>query len=211
MTEISRANDRSDFDGNTILLECGDNEYVYISGFEISKFKTDDKIIDYMSLTGKILCPYVILVGEKYTYFISNPYKFIENDKIEKETLLNGTNNNLDPFLYHLGKCGVDSFKKLEYSQIHSCWPHDDKEDENVDLIVEDEDEVLVEEDEDLIETNYCNGTIEVVRTFNQKCVFCYERDSVYEFPHRGHQCICEQCYENKGDIGTLKEVVCRT
>ena len=38
MTEFSGAGDSSDFDGNTILLECGDNEYVYISGFENSKF-----------------------------------------------------------------------------------------------------------------------------------------------------------------------------
>ena len=30
MTEPSGADDSSDFDGNTILLECGDNEYVKI-------------------------------------------------------------------------------------------------------------------------------------------------------------------------------------
>ena len=29
-------------DGNTFLLECQDNEYVYISGCEIFKFKSDD-------------------------------------------------------------------------------------------------------------------------------------------------------------------------
>ena len=46
MTEFSGANDSSDFDGNTILVEFADNEYVYTSGFEISKFKTDDKIIE---------------------------------------------------------------------------------------------------------------------------------------------------------------------
>ena len=41
MTEFSRADDSSDFDGNTILPECEDNECVYISGSEISKFKND--------------------------------------------------------------------------------------------------------------------------------------------------------------------------
>ena len=39
MTEFSGANDSSDFDGNTILLECGDNEYLYIPGLEVFKFK----------------------------------------------------------------------------------------------------------------------------------------------------------------------------
>ena len=121
------------------------------------------------------------------------------------------TNKNLDPFLYHLGKCGVDSSKKLERSQIHSCWPHDDEEDENVDLVVEDEDDVLVDEDEDLIEASYCNGNNEVVKIFNQKCVKCYERDGNYAFRQCGHQCICEACYRNKGDIDIIKCVACRT
>ena len=110
LTDFSGANEKSDFDGNTILLECGDNDYVYFSGLEISKLKIDDKILDFISLLGNNMCPHPFTVGEKYTYFISNHYKFIENDKIEEGTLLNGKNNNLDPFLYHLGKC-VDSFK----------------------------------------------------------------------------------------------------
>ena len=110
MTEFSGANYSSDFDGITVLLECRDNEYVYISGFQISKIlKTDDRIIVDISLMGINMCLYAIMVGEKYTCFLSNLYKFIENDKIEKGILLNATNNNLDTFLYHLGKCGVVS------------------------------------------------------------------------------------------------------
>ena len=50
-----------------------------------------------------------------------------------------------------------------------------------------------------------------MVKIFNQKCVICYERDSVYAFRLCGHQCLCEQCYENKGDIDILKCVLCRT
>ena len=146
-TEVSGANDSSDFDGKTTLLECGDNEYVSISGLEISKFKTEDKIIDYISLVGNIMCPYAVMLGEKYTYFIAHHYNFIENNEIEEGTFLNATNKNLDPFLYHLRKWGVDSFLKLERSQFHSYWPHDDEEDENE----EDENVYLVEEIENLI------------------------------------------------------------
>ena len=43
MTQISGANDSSGFDGNTLLLECENNDYVYISGLEIFIFKTEDK------------------------------------------------------------------------------------------------------------------------------------------------------------------------
>ena len=144
-------------------------------------------------------------MGEKYTYFLYHRYKFIENDKIEEGTLLNATNGSSDPFDYHLEKCGIDSFKKLERSLIHSFWPDHGEDDD--DLVEEDE----IERNEDLIETQYFNGTNEVVKIFNQKCVICYERDSVFAFRQCGHQCICEQCYQSKGDIDILKCVVCRT
>ena len=49
MTEFSGARDKNVFGGSTLLLECEDNEYLYISGLEISKFKTEDKIIDHIS------------------------------------------------------------------------------------------------------------------------------------------------------------------
>ena len=113
MTEFSVAADNgSRFDGNTLLLECEDNEYVYISGLEITKFKIDDKIIDFISLMGNNMIPHAIMIGERYTYFLYHRYKFIENDKIEEGSLLNATNISLDPYEYHLEKCGIDSFKK---------------------------------------------------------------------------------------------------
>ena len=66
-------------------------------------------------------------------------------------------------------------------------------------------------EDEILIEPSYTNRNNEVVKIFIQKCVICFERDSVYAFRQCGHQCICDQCYENKGDIDILTWIVCRT
>ena len=205
MTEFSgAANNSSKFDGNTLLQECEDNGYVYISGLEITKFKIDDKIIDYISLVGSNMIPYAIMIGERYTYFLYYRYKFIENDKIEEGTLLNATNISFDPYEYHLEKCGINSFKKLERNLIHSFWLGHGEDIEN-----EDDDDDLVEED--VVETQYFNGNNEVVKIFNQKCVICYERDSVYAFRQCGHQCICEQCYQSKGDIDILKCVVCRT
>ena len=127
-------------------------------------------IVDYISLMRNNMCPYAIMVGEKYIQFIAHHYKFIENDKMNERTLINGTNNNLDPFLYHLGESDVDSFKTLERSPIHICWPHDDDEDENVVLVVENEDDVLVEH---AIETKYYNENNKVVKIFEQNCVIC--------------------------------------
>ena len=206
MTQFSEANDSSDFDGNTLLIEIDDNEYVYISGLEITKFKTGDKIIEYISLMGINMIPYAIMIGERYTYFLYHRYKFIANDKIEEGALLNRTNDSLDPFDYHLEKCGIDSFKKLERSLVHTFWSGHGEDDDD-DLVEED----VVEENEDLIETQYFNGNNEVVKIFNQKCVICLEKDSVYAFRQCGHQCICVQCYQSKGDIDIIKCVVCRT
>ena len=118
MTEFSSAGDKIDFDVNTFLLESEDNEYVKISGLEIFKFKSADKIIDYISIMGNNMIPYTFAVGENYTYFLSSHYKFIQNDKIEEGTLLNATKDSSDPFDFHLGKCGVDSIKMLEHTQI---------------------------------------------------------------------------------------------
>ena len=52
MTEFSGAENKEEVDGNTLLVHCESNEYVYISGFEFFKLQTDDKIIDYISLMG---------------------------------------------------------------------------------------------------------------------------------------------------------------
>ena len=118
MTQFSGANDSSSFDGNTVLLECESNDYVYNSALEIFKFKTDDKIIYYISLIGDNMIPYAIIIGEKFTNFTAHLNKVIESDKIEEGTLLNSTNGY--PYDYHLNKCCVNSFKKLERSLIHT-------------------------------------------------------------------------------------------
>ena len=134
---------------------------------------------------GNNMIPYAIIIGEKYTYFLYNRYK------IQERTLLNTIDGLLDPYDYHVEKCGIVAFKKLEHTQIHTCWLGfgEDIEDEDDDLVEEDE------ENEDLIETIYTNGSNEMVKIFNQKNVICFERDSLYAFRHCGHQCICEDFY----------------
>ena len=78
MTKFSEAFDNPNFDGNTVLLDSEDNEYVYISGSEVVKFKTNDTIIDYISLMGNNMSPYTFAIKKKHTYFISVHHKFID-------------------------------------------------------------------------------------------------------------------------------------
>ena len=123
------------------------------------------------------MVPYAIILEEKYRYFLYHRYKFIENDKIEESILLNAKNGSLDPFDYVVEKCGVDPFKRLEPSLIHTFWPGHGEDIENEDNVSDVEDEV--EEDGDLIETQYLNGNNEVVKIFDQKCVICLEREVI--------------------------------
>ena len=212
MTEFSEALDKTDFDGNTDLLECGDNKYVYISGLENFDFKTSDKFLDYISLMGKNMVPYTFAVGEIFTYFISTLYKFIENDKIKDGMLFNSSNDSFDPYDYHLSKNGSDCFKiLLECKRIQSFWL--DIQTDDVEEIDEDEENnvEVVEEDNNIHELKYTVGSNKVVNLFNQKWVIWFERNSDYLFKQCGHQCICEKCYQKKGNIDILRCVVCRT
>ena len=123
MTEFSGALNNLNFDGNTVLLECKNSKYVYLSGLEFFEFRTSDEIVDYISLIGYNMTTYTFAVGEKYTFFISTHYKVFENDKIEKGMFLNSSDDSLDPYDYHLEKCGPDCFKKLlEGNRNHSFW-----------------------------------------------------------------------------------------
>ena len=70
MTEFpGAADDNSGYDGNTILLECEDNEYIYIPGLDVFKFKPNEKIIDYISLVGNNAYTYGIINGVKIYIF----------------------------------------------------------------------------------------------------------------------------------------------
>ena len=68
MTKFSGSNDSSDFHGNTTSLECADKGQLYISGLEVLKFKTGDKLITYTNLVGNNMCPSTITIGEKHIF-----------------------------------------------------------------------------------------------------------------------------------------------
>ena len=84
LTEFSSAGDKIDFDGNTILLECENNENSYISGLEIFQFKTDDKIRDYISLMGNNMIPYTFAIGKILHVLYQLIKNFLKMIKLKK-------------------------------------------------------------------------------------------------------------------------------
>ena len=69
MTRMSGAFEKSLFDGNTILLEIGEendkHRWVYIGGDKICCFLTDDKNYKHVSNMGSKIKPYSIAVGKE--------------------------------------------------------------------------------------------------------------------------------------------------
>ena len=155
------------------------------------------------------MIPTTISIEEKYTYFKSDHYKIIENNEIEGGTLLNSTNDSLEPFDYRVGKYGEGAFKAMECNQNHTCYPYKENPAEEDIWRAQRYLVAWVGEEEALFEPDFCNGSNDAVQIFNQKCVIWYKRDSVYDFRQSGHQCIIEICYQIEGDIDMLKCVVC--
>ena len=116
-------------------------------------------------------------------FFPFDHYEFIKNEKIEKGSLLNSTNDSVDTYDYHVLKCGENMFAKFRLEEFHPSYKGDDEE-----MPHEDEDELVGGN-----VLKYCNATDEAVNILNQKCVKCFENPSVYAFRQNGHQ--CEICY----------------
>ena len=187
--------ENSGYDSNTILVGGDDNEY-FFWGFEINKFSTEGEFVDFINFMSNSMTAFSIDVGEKYTYFIPNHCKLIEDDKVEEGTLLNESVINNDPYAYHLANCGAGAFKTVEYSRVHTYYLN--KEEDDVD-------EVLVEEQEHSFKPDYCNGNNEMVKHLFQESVLSFEKPSGYALRQSWHQCVCENCNQNKSDVDISK------
>ena len=54
-----------------VWADHDNDEYVYISLFEIIIFATEDKTMGYLSIINSDMKAYTLAVGERYTFFLS--------------------------------------------------------------------------------------------------------------------------------------------
>ena len=78
------------FDGNTILLELKNNNFIYIQD-DIDKIKINDKIKKYYSFVGNNDVPYPMAIGEKNIYFFYYPRGYLPLNEFHK--YIDGTIN----------------------------------------------------------------------------------------------------------------------
>ena len=79
-------------------------------------------------------------------------------------------------------------------------------------MLCKDDDGDEAEEEKNVVETELevCNGANEIVYFLKQKNVLCFDNRRVYAFRHCGCHSICENSFQDKGDVGTLKCINCR-
>ena len=54
--------------------------------------------------------------------FLTPHFKFIKREKIDNDELSNSSENSVDPYCYHISRCGKDSLEKLGTYKVHSVY-----------------------------------------------------------------------------------------
>ena len=116
MIEVSGAEDKVVFDGNTILIKINEennkHRYAYIGGDLVCTFLSNDKIYNHISNMGNNLCPYSVATGAESYYLLAPNFKFIKKHKIEYDVILDG--------IYVPDS--KESFEEMELCKIHSNY-----------------------------------------------------------------------------------------
>ena len=205
MTEYSGAKDDSKWDGNTILLEIVDKKYIFVGNIGVYSFETEDKIIKFTSNVGNNCVPYPVAYGEKNIYYMNDmcqfiPYISIQDNDIRKK--ISEMDETYDPYEFLYDSNGGERIKFHSFIMIARQFTDRFYENDEIEMERNEEDE-----EDEIFENKFYNGTNELVKIFNQKCVICLENGSIYAFRQCGHLCLCENCYNSE----ITKCVVCRT
>ena len=176
-------------------------------------FETEDKIIKFTSNVGNNCVPYAVSYGEKNIYYMNDECKFISYNSIQDSDIrkkISEMDESYEPYRFLYDKNEGERNKFHSFIMIARRF-----EDNFYERILNGENneneidqEINEEDDEDeIFENKFYNGTNEMVKIFNQKCVICLEIDSVYAFRQCGHLFLCEIWYNSE----ITKCVVCRT
>ena len=209
MTEFSGARDDSIWDGNTILLKLDEKKYMFIGNSGIYSFETEDNIIKFTSNVGNNCVPYAVSYGEKNIYYMNDTCQFIPYDSIQDNDIrkkISNMDESYEPYEFLYDTNEGERIKFHSFIMIARRY-----EDSYYERFLNDEnneiDQEEIDEEDVIFENKFYNGTNELVKIFNQKCVICIENDSIYAFRQCGHLCLCEVCYNSE----ITKCVVCRT
>ena len=141
---------------------------------------------------------------------MSDKFQFISYDSIQDNDIrkkISEMDESYEPYRFLYDSNEGERIKFHSFSLIAPRF--DTNEDDVYFNEVNNENQIDQEIDEEveIFENKFYNGTNELLKIFNQKCVICLEKDSIYAFRQCGHLCLCEMCYNSE----ITKCVVCRT
>lgn len=84
------------YDGNALLFKINKTEYIYIGSNIISKFKSKQKIISFMSHVGNNLVPYTYAITDDDKAFLfiegtDDSFKYMKFDEEKQDAYINGS------------------------------------------------------------------------------------------------------------------------
>ena len=117
MTKFSGSEDKEVFDGNTILLEIGQennkHKYVYIGGDMVCSFLTNDRIYKYISNMGNNLTPCSIAIGWENIYYLTPYFRFVQRKNIDIDDI---------DKLFDIDYDNIMKHDKIEINKFHSNY-----------------------------------------------------------------------------------------
>ena len=125
------------------------------------------------------------------------PYVSIQDNDIGKK--ISEMDVSYDPYRFLYDTYGGERKKFHSFIMIARQFTDEFYENDEIEMERNEEDEIF--------ENKFYNGTNELVKFFNHKCVICLENNSIYAFRQCGHLCLCESCYNSE----ITKCIVCRT
>ena len=173
---------------------------MFVGGESVYFFETEDKIVKLISNVLNYQVPCAYAYGERSIYYLSDQFIFIPYKSIINEKRISEMDVMCDTFNFLYNTSEGERIKLKSLSLIATRF-NDDSFEEYFNYMMTG----IIEDEEDEIEIIY-NGTNEIVKIFNQKCVICLDNDSIYAFRNCGHLCLCENCFDPK----ITKCVVCR-
>ena len=117
MTKFSGSEDKEVFDGNTILLEIGQennkHKYVYIGGDMVCSILANDRIYKHISNMGNNLTPCSIAIGWENIYYLTPYFRFVQRKNIDIDDI---------DKLFDIDYDNIMKHDKIEINKIHSNY-----------------------------------------------------------------------------------------
>jgi len=102
--------------GNSVLIQVSKKSYISV-GCVITKFETDEKILDYISPVGNSDVPYPVAYSDNHVYFMLD-HEYIKTDELITVALPINAENMYGEFYGHIHPENKEKLKKIKMKNL---------------------------------------------------------------------------------------------